>query len=231
MEAVGVERIEICAQGLREGIFYERFLAPADPPLIPDVRRSSVLNLVDDVPLRRAPRRAGLPPRARDLRRAGAAGPAARRPARARAAVGRRDAPRRRRDGGLQRPPQARLLPDPERRPAGLRPRRAGPGRAAGARPPQGACPPPRRSRRSSTTATTTAWPAGRAACASPSSSSGARRRHPRRAAGRPGRRGRPARCAPRATPRSPIWSAGLEAPAVERAFGRRLEVAEDRAR
>jgi exopolyphosphatase/guanosine-5'-triphosphate,3'-diphosphate pyrophosphatase len=54
MEAVGVERIEICAQGLREGIFYERWLAPADPPLIPDVRRNSVLNLVDayraDVP-------------------------------------------------------------------------------------------------------------------------------------------------------------------------------------
>ena len=54
MEAVGVERIEICAQGLREGIFYERWLAPADPPIIPDVRRNSVLNLVDayraDVP-------------------------------------------------------------------------------------------------------------------------------------------------------------------------------------
>ena len=39
--------MEICAQGLREGIFYERFLAPADPPLIPDVRRQSVLNLVE----------------------------------------------------------------------------------------------------------------------------------------------------------------------------------------
>jgi exopolyphosphatase/guanosine-5'-triphosphate,3'-diphosphate pyrophosphatase len=42
-----VEAIEICAQGLREGIFYERFLAPAEPPLIGDVRRQSVLNLVD----------------------------------------------------------------------------------------------------------------------------------------------------------------------------------------
>ena len=54
LERIGVDRVEICAQGLREGIFYERFLAPADPPLIPDVRRQSVLNLVEtyrcDVP-------------------------------------------------------------------------------------------------------------------------------------------------------------------------------------
>lgn len=47
MEHMGVERIEICSQGLREGLFYERFLAPADPPLIRSVRRQSVLNLVD----------------------------------------------------------------------------------------------------------------------------------------------------------------------------------------
>ncbi len=47
LERVGVEQVEICSQGLREGIFYERFLAPADPPLIGDVRRQSVLNLVD----------------------------------------------------------------------------------------------------------------------------------------------------------------------------------------
>ena len=47
LEHLGVEGIEICAQGLREGIFYERFLAPAEPPLIGDVRRQSVLNLVD----------------------------------------------------------------------------------------------------------------------------------------------------------------------------------------
>jgi exopolyphosphatase/guanosine-5'-triphosphate,3'-diphosphate pyrophosphatase len=54
MEVLGSLRIEICSQGLREGIFYERLLAPADPPLIPDVRRQSVLNLMDtygcDVP-------------------------------------------------------------------------------------------------------------------------------------------------------------------------------------
>ena len=47
LERLGVDQIEICAQGLREGIFYERFLAPAEPPLIGDVRRQSVLNLVD----------------------------------------------------------------------------------------------------------------------------------------------------------------------------------------
>lgn len=43
----GVEAIEICSQGLREGVFYERFLSPAEPPLIPDVRHQSVMNLVD----------------------------------------------------------------------------------------------------------------------------------------------------------------------------------------
>ena len=47
LDRIGVDRVEICAQGLREGIFYERFLFPADPPLIPDVRRQSVLNLVE----------------------------------------------------------------------------------------------------------------------------------------------------------------------------------------
>ena len=54
LEHMGVDQIEVCSQGLREGIFYERFLAPADPPLMRGVRRQSVLNLVDiyrcDVP-------------------------------------------------------------------------------------------------------------------------------------------------------------------------------------
>ena len=45
MEHAGAERLEVCAHGLREGIFFERFLAPAKPPLVPDVRRSSVLNV------------------------------------------------------------------------------------------------------------------------------------------------------------------------------------------
>lgn len=47
LERIGVEHVEICAQGLREGLFYERFLSPADPPLVRGVRRQSVLNLVD----------------------------------------------------------------------------------------------------------------------------------------------------------------------------------------
>ncbi|CAN0495896.1 unnamed protein product, partial [Phaeothamnion confervicola] len=47
LERAGVAHVEICSQGLREGIFYERFLSPAEPPLVADVRRQSVLNLVD----------------------------------------------------------------------------------------------------------------------------------------------------------------------------------------
>lgn len=54
LDLVGVEGIEICGQGLREGVFYEQLLAPADPPLVADVRRQSVMNLVEtyrcDVP-------------------------------------------------------------------------------------------------------------------------------------------------------------------------------------
>jgi exopolyphosphatase/guanosine-5'-triphosphate,3'-diphosphate pyrophosphatase len=45
MQHTGSDAMEICAQGLREGLFYERFLAPADPPLFPDVRRTSVTNV------------------------------------------------------------------------------------------------------------------------------------------------------------------------------------------
>ncbi len=54
LDHMGVEGVEICSQGLREGIFSERLLSPADPPLVADVRRQSVLNLVEtyrcDVP-------------------------------------------------------------------------------------------------------------------------------------------------------------------------------------
>ena len=45
MERVGVDTIEVCSQGLREGLFYERFLRPADPPLFTDVRRATVMNV------------------------------------------------------------------------------------------------------------------------------------------------------------------------------------------
>lgn len=54
LEHLGADGVEICSQGLREGVFYEHYLAASDPPLIGDVRRQSVLNLVDifrcDVP-------------------------------------------------------------------------------------------------------------------------------------------------------------------------------------
>jgi exopolyphosphatase/guanosine-5'-triphosphate,3'-diphosphate pyrophosphatase len=45
MDNAGVEELEATDAGLREGVFFERFLAPADPPLYPDVRGSSVMNL------------------------------------------------------------------------------------------------------------------------------------------------------------------------------------------
>lgn len=45
MERVGATELEVCAQGLREGLFYEQFLGALDPPLFPDVRRASVLNV------------------------------------------------------------------------------------------------------------------------------------------------------------------------------------------
>lgn len=47
MDSVGAEAIEVCGQGLRDGVFLEHFLAPADPPLLPDVRRSSVINAAE----------------------------------------------------------------------------------------------------------------------------------------------------------------------------------------
>jgi exopolyphosphatase/guanosine-5'-triphosphate,3'-diphosphate pyrophosphatase len=45
MDRIGADELEATDAGLREGIFFERFLAPADPPLFPDVRGSSVMNL------------------------------------------------------------------------------------------------------------------------------------------------------------------------------------------
>lgn len=44
LELAGVERVEVCAQGLREGVFYERFLEGAEVPMFADVRRTTVLN-------------------------------------------------------------------------------------------------------------------------------------------------------------------------------------------
>lgn len=45
MERIGAGAIDVCGQGLREGLFYEHYLAPRTPPLIADVRRSRVTNL------------------------------------------------------------------------------------------------------------------------------------------------------------------------------------------
>ena len=45
LEVTGSKALEATEAGLREGIFFERFLAPAEPPLLPDVRGASVRNL------------------------------------------------------------------------------------------------------------------------------------------------------------------------------------------
>lgn len=45
LEAGDFAGVEATEAGLREGVFFERLLEPADPPLVADVRRASVLNL------------------------------------------------------------------------------------------------------------------------------------------------------------------------------------------
>jgi exopolyphosphatase/guanosine-5'-triphosphate,3'-diphosphate pyrophosphatase len=45
MDRAGVEALEATDAGLREGVFFERFLEGEDPPLFPDVRGASVMNL------------------------------------------------------------------------------------------------------------------------------------------------------------------------------------------
>jgi exopolyphosphatase/guanosine-5'-triphosphate,3'-diphosphate pyrophosphatase len=45
LEATGATGIEVTESGLREGIFLAGLLAPVDPPLVPDVRTTSVRNL------------------------------------------------------------------------------------------------------------------------------------------------------------------------------------------
>ena len=47
VRAIGAEELEVCGQGLREGVFLEHYLAPMNPPLLPDVRRSSVINAAE----------------------------------------------------------------------------------------------------------------------------------------------------------------------------------------
>ncbi len=45
LEAGGFEAVEVTEEGLREGVFFEAYLAPADPPLFASVREASVQNL------------------------------------------------------------------------------------------------------------------------------------------------------------------------------------------
>ncbi len=47
MDRTGARCIEICSQGLREGVFFDRLLTDRDDRLIDHVRRHSVLNLMD----------------------------------------------------------------------------------------------------------------------------------------------------------------------------------------
>lgn len=47
LDLAGAESVEICAQGLREGVFYDRLLAHREDRLIEDVRAHTVLNLMD----------------------------------------------------------------------------------------------------------------------------------------------------------------------------------------
>ncbi len=45
LRAGGFESFEATEAGLREGVFFDRLLAPEDPPLFEDVRRASVMNM------------------------------------------------------------------------------------------------------------------------------------------------------------------------------------------
>ena len=45
MDAGGFDELDVTEAGLREGVFFERFLEGSDPPLFGDVRRASVENL------------------------------------------------------------------------------------------------------------------------------------------------------------------------------------------
>ncbi len=45
MEAIGTDGVEVCGQGLREGLFYEHYLRHTQSALIGDVRRATVMNV------------------------------------------------------------------------------------------------------------------------------------------------------------------------------------------
>src|SRR4051812_15423369 len=50
MEACELDGVEVTEAGLREGVVFETYLAPADPPLFDDVRHASVANLAARFP-------------------------------------------------------------------------------------------------------------------------------------------------------------------------------------
>ena len=138
MEAGGFAAMEVTDAGLREGAFFEELLAPADPPLLEDVRAASVLNLAAQYhpDAAHTAHVARLALEIWDALAEAGVHPGDERGARA--AVGGGDAARRRHGGRLRRPPQALALPDPERRPARLLPARDGADRPGRALPPQG---------------------------------------------------------------------------------------------
>jgi exopolyphosphatase / guanosine-5'-triphosphate,3'-diphosphate pyrophosphatase len=45
LDAGGFQAVEVTEEGLREGVFFESYLAPADPPLFASVRETTVRNL------------------------------------------------------------------------------------------------------------------------------------------------------------------------------------------
>ena len=138
MDLGAFDALEVTEAGLREGVFYSTLLEGRDPPLFEDVRRDAVLNLAAqyDADFAHVEHVARLALGMWDA--LGEAGAASRGPARARPAVGGRDAARHRHRGRLRRPPQALALPDPERGAARLHDARDGPDRADGALSPQG---------------------------------------------------------------------------------------------
>ena len=230
MEEGGFEEIDVTEAGLREGVFFERFLAPQQrrrgavrrrPPRVGRQPRRPVRHEPRPQPARRARRAPG----ARAVRRAGRGRAAPGRQRRARAALGGGAAPRHRDDGRLRRPPQALALPRPQRGAAGLRAARGRAHRPGGPLPPQGhAVARPvrldrgqgRRRAPERGCPRCCAWPRTSSAAAT---SSSARRTS----------RSPTARCAwtssPTATRRVARWAAGREGDLFERAFGRELEV------
>ena len=123
VDVCGFAGIEATEAGLREGVFLGRVLLSSASPLIADVRGAAVRNLSIqyESDLRHVEHVARLSLQMFDSMVAGRAVRAAR--GRARAAVGGRDAPRRRDDDLLRRSPQALAVPDRVRRAAGLRSR------------------------------------------------------------------------------------------------------------